>query len=213
MKKTLATLTFLLAGLTCNAQDFIKPVWGEGLYGSILEVNDSAVVFKNELNEGKYLPISNLEFIEYQNDGILYYHPQKQKWLGPEHMEECLLLEGKNIYIPIHHTSTEEYYMARRLRELVHEDRYWQLVNSPKEAHFILRTFFSYKKNQQAWLVLTDQDGNTIYKSFIVSARGVRPSDVGVEGAFNLFFNVLTDVKKKPFSIYHDYQKRKNALL
>lgn len=209
MKKVFATLTFLAAGLTCNAQDFIKPIWGEGLYGSVIEVNDSSVVFKNDMNEGKYLPVSNLEFIEYQKTGIEYYHPQTQKWINAADLEECLLLEGKNVYIPINHTTLEEYYMSRRLRELIRDDAYWNVVDSPKEAHFIMRPYFSYKRNQQAWMVLTDQEGNTIYKSFVVSAHGPRPSYVGIEGAYNLFDRVITEVKKKPFTIFNSYQKRK----
>lgn len=206
MRETVLSLFFLVC-LTVNSQDFIKPIQGAGIYGQVTQVNDTAVIFIDEQNQGKYLPLKNLEFIEYQKDGILYFNAQKQKWLQEDERIGNPLTVTKNIYIPIHHTSIEEYHMARRLRELLYEDGYWTVVDSPQEADFNLRVMFSFDKQPIAWFVITTHDGQTLYKSEVVASGGNTPDQAGVIGAYNIYSKALRYVKKKPYSIYYSFLK------
>lgn len=209
MKKITLLLFLFLICLSSNAQDFIKPLQGASMYGRVTQVNDTAVIFFNEMNQGKYLPLSNLEFIEYRKNGIQYFHPQRQRWLQEENLVGIPIEEKKNVYIPIHHTDIEEYHMARRLRELIAEDGYWNLVDTPQEANFNLRAFFSYDRQPLAWFVITTHDGHTLYKSEVVASGGNTPEQAGVIGAYNLFTKALPYVKKKPYSIWYRFLKRK----
>lgn len=206
MRETVLSLFFLVC-LTVNSQDFIKPIQGAGIYGQVTQVNDTAVIFMDEQNQGKYLPLKNLEFIEYQKDGILYFNAQKQKWLQENERTGNPLTVTKKVYIPIHHTNIEEYHMAKRLRELLYEDGYWTVVDSPQEADFNLRVMFSFDKQPIAWFVITTHDGQTLYKSEVVASGGNTPDQAGVIGAYNIYSKALRYVKKKPYSIYYSFLK------
>ena len=206
MREKVLSLFFLVC-LTVNSQDFIKPIQGSGMYGQVTQVNDTAVIFINEQNEGKYLPLKNLEFIEYQKDGILYFNAQKQKWLQENERTGNPLTVTKKVYIPIHHTNIEEYHMAKRLRELLYEDGYWTVVDSPQEADFNLRVLFSFDKQPIAWFVITTHDGQTLYKSEVVASGGNTPDQAGVIGAYNIYSKALRYVKKKPYNIYYRFLK------
>ena len=198
MKKIFATIVLSLLTLCLSAQDFIYTVDGNA-YWTDENVKDIKTIDELVIEVGrKYvrIPKSDIVLIEYMEGGVVVLQPEKIKKVEPVAFNGDLLSfmeRGKRVFIPYSSSDLYQRTGARRLRELLMESGYWNIVPCEKEADFIFEYVFDDKGNDHAYLMASDRTGKKILSTNSKFVSGFSPTKAARESAEKLYKKVFTN--------------------
>lgn len=195
MKKLL--LLLLLSPFFANAQDIITTSSGEEIKATVTTVTDSTISYKKFGTETP-LYTKNLKLIfqvKYQNGDIEKYNkeavPLDNILEVSRNSPKDLLKKGNNVFIAVPNGNSLESckYFFLNLRGW----NYWNIVNSPDKAHFIIEFYMEPKTFDFAnWIVFKTREKveflrSPIYRSSTTSLNGYNPYKAGANKVMNKF--------------------------
>lgn len=144
--------------LLCFPQDLIQLKDGKTLWANNTLTTDSYIEITLGNNSRQQYPLKDIVLVEYLEGGLTYYDSSFLKIIDEQTIKAPYFKEGDNVYIPFSSTRVAQRCGSIRLRELVQHYGYWNVVNSPLEAHFILEYVFNDNGADHAYLLLTSRD-------------------------------------------------------
>lgn len=173
-------------------EDFIRTVDGKNYW---VNLNASKIEDIDEIpiEEGRRIiriSKSDILLIEFMEEGLKILQPEKLHKVDPAIFNDDLdsfLAKGKRVYVPLASSSVQQRWGAKRLRELIMEDKYWQVVGCEDEADFILEYVFDDKGSDHAYLLFSDRRGTNIMSTQSLSASDWVPVHAGEESAEKLY--------------------------
>jgi hypothetical protein len=107
------------------------------------------------------------------------------------------MAEGKRDYIPLASSIIQQRWAAKRLRELMIENAYWQVVGCEEEADFIMEYVFDDTGSDHAYLLFTDRNGTKFLSTSNFSVSDLIPMNAGEKSAEKIFKYVYIDFVMK----------------
>lgn len=199
MKRTIATIVFSLAVLMVQAQDFdfVRTVDGKNYWANVRieKFDDVEDISVQDGRRMLRIPVSDVLLIEYLGSGLKILQPDKIKKVPPVPFDrdlESFLKRGKKVYIPLASNINQQRWGSKKLRELLMEDNYWEIVGCEDEADFILEYVFDDKGADHAYLMVSDRNGKHVLSTSNVGARDFSPVWAGEESGEKLHKKVMT---------------------
>ena len=135
--------------------------------------------------------------MEDEEKGLEILQPEFIKKVDPATAITPFYAKGNNLYIPMNSTKIAARAGGYMLRKLMMADREnWNVVDTPQEAHYIVKYIFDDSGSDKGYLKVEDRNGNVVYISNSVKARDFSPWDAGEESAEDLFNNLMKNIKK-----------------
>src|SRR5574344_387808 len=192
---TVVIFFFFVFNLT-NAQDYIKLINVMSYYSEIIEDSDDYIIHKSNRVELK-IPKSEIKLIEYLELGLVIYNEKYINSNNSPKDRESLFEKGSSVYVPFSSTKVVKRSGGLKLRELLKEDGFWNLVDCEMEADFIIEYLYLEKGRDKARIIIKDRTGNIIYESPKVSAKDFVPSHAGRESATKLYRRYIKKLRNK----------------
>ena len=106
-----------------------------------------------------------------------------------------LLAKGNSVFINMEGLTPAELSGARELMKQVSIDKFWKLVTTRDQAHFVLEYHMSTAGRDHAWLEIRSRDNSIICKNMSGNYRGTSES-IGEnrDVARKLYFSVITQL-------------------
>lgn len=197
MKKLIFLSLFFVCSNWAYPYSYFKTINGNRYFGDIKEETETHLFVELE-NEDRIvkIPKDELVLIEDEEFGLEVYKPDYLKPVDPNTAIEPFYAKGNNIYIPINSTKIVQRAGGCTLKMLfVTESPDWTIVDTEKEAHYIMKYVFDDKGADKAYIMVLDRTGKTVYTSAKVSARDFVPWHAGEESADKLYKTLLKNIK------------------
>ena len=179
MNKTLIFCFLCLSPILLSAQsnfDYLKIIGRQGEYITVMDVTSTAIEYENSYGVRKTIPVSDVEFLEYDGKVVYYKYNKKAHDVYDEYLQrisrrdpEKLLEKGAKVYVPLMYGDTRWQIMGCiNTREMLVKDhsKFWKLVDTEYEAEIILYYVAKYDDDDvNHYYVIENRDGETIYKS------------------------------------------------
>ncbi|MFA6762866.1 MAG: hypothetical protein WCR57_08055 [Bacteroidales bacterium] len=179
MKKLIIASVLFVFPLCLNAQtnfDYIKISRRNGEYITVMNVTSSDIEYENSYGLKKTIPVSEVDFLEYDGKVVYYKYNKKLHDVYDEQLQrvsrrdpEKLLEKGARVYVPLMYGESRWDIMGSiNTRKMLVEDHddFWKLVDTEYEAEIILYYVVNYDDDEMHhYYVIETRDGETIYKS------------------------------------------------
>jgi len=214
-KDSLSTLLFLFIFVfISSAQDYIKPVNGDGFYTNITDASGDLIIYK----QGSTLfsiAKEDVILVEFIEKGLIYYNKQYINELDVTDITGYIFSKGNCVYVPYFGNKIVKRRGAYNLRNILKEDGFWKVVDCPEEAHFIIEFVLNESvRPNTAHILIKERDGKVIFKSKSVNATSPSPYRAGNKAATGLYENYLKKLysyNKKSFernkNLYGEWYK------
>ena len=183
MRKLLFFIAILSLYQLCYSQDLVQLKDGRTIWANSTLTTDTYIEIISDNGSRRQYSIKDIVLVEYLEDGLVYYDSSFLKIIDVQSLKAPYFQKGNNVYIPFSSRSVVQRCGAIRLRELVQESGYWNVVNSPLEAHFTLKYVFDDKGKDHAYLEIMSRDSIKWYKTASVNASDWVPQHAGQESA------------------------------
>ena len=197
-RKILFALSLFLVS-SVYSQDFVRTIDGKiywtDLKGERLDNLDEIAV-----ENGRRIiriPTAQIVLVEYIETGLKILQPDKIQKKDPVAFNNNLsdfFAQGKRVYIPLASSIIAQRWGAKRLRELILENKYWELAGCEEEADFIMEYVFDDKGKDHAYLIMKDRMDENILSTSHVNASKIVPQHAGEESAEKLFKYCLKNI-------------------
>lgn len=167
-------------------QDLVKLTDGTSFFTEIQSVKDGVVTYQKG-PQTMTMPQSEVAFIEFKDSGVEYYNKSSLKVIAPESVGFPVYQQGNKVYIPFSSHMVVQRSGALRLRELVAEEKIWEVADCEDEAHFILEMVYSEEGKDHAILNLKNRNGELLYQTPKSKKSDWNDVDKGIEMADDLF--------------------------
>ena len=167
-------------------QDLIKLTDGTSFFTEIQSVKDGVVTYQKG-PQTMNMPQSEVAFIEFKDSGVEYFNKSSLKVIAPENVGFPVYQKGNKVYIPFSSHMVVQRSGALRLRELVAEEKIWEVADCEDEAHFILEMVYSEEGKDHAILNLKNRNGELLYQTPKSKKSDWNDVDKGIEMADDLF--------------------------
>jgi DNA polymerase III sliding clamp (beta) subunit (PCNA family) len=198
MKKIISVLILsLILTRLSYSQDIIKLVTGETIMEKVKEIRENEIVYKID-GSAPLMTIdkSKVAFIELEADKMYFYNydikkhdintPELQQ-LAMNNSSEIVKQE-MNVFVPISSKSVQERAARLKSKQILVRDGYWNVVETPHEAHFIFEFFIDDKGVDRAYFVMKSRDGDILYTSKkIIISHGDNQIEEGLKTAETFF--------------------------
>ncbi len=202
MKRTILTAFIFCISLFGYTQNFVKLTNGNSVWIDDVSDNGETVTFKPKDGFGYSVNKKDIAYIEYLEGGLHYINTDNIIDLNTTELQKTakedpnkLIQKGNSVYIPFSSTKVVTRSGGIRLRKMVQELGYWNVVGCDKEAHFILEFVYDERGKDKAYIILKTRDNIIFYKSKKVSAKDFIPSHAGQESAEKLFRKLKRKLK------------------
>lgn len=192
--KLYMTILFLFFSSNTFSQVFVRTLDGKNYWSKLnfekIEKEDYISV-----NDGRRIlriSKSDILLIEDMEEGLEILQPDKVNKVKPEAFNDNLaafFAANKKVYIPLASNAMQQRWGAKRLRELVEENYFWQLVGCEEEADLIMEYVFDDRGSDHAYLLFSDRNGTKVLSTSNVSASDFIAVHAGEESAEELFKN------------------------
>lgn len=164
MKKLLFTLAFCLIGYALIAQDLIKPINGKSFFTEIQSVENGIVKYQIGVSK-MTMPTADVVLIEFSEGGVQYFHPEALHEIDPNSIMQPVQQRGHKVYIPFSSKNLAQRSGALKLRELIREGGFWEVVDCKEEAHFILEFEYTEEGLDGGVVKVKDRNGNLLVQT------------------------------------------------
>lgn len=206
-KKILSAIILTMVSVSVYSQGFMRTVDGKN-YWTETKISDFKILEDLSVSDGRRvfrIQKSDILLVEFMEDGLVILQPDKVKKVPPVAFEDdfnSLMAKGKKVYVPLASSIVAQRSGAKRLREMLEELNFWEVVGCEEEADFILEYVYDDKGSDHAYLLFSDREGNGILISHAVSASDWIPSHAGQESAEKLFKRLIKNkIKNGHFTI------------
>ena len=193
MKKLLIASMFCAFPILLAAQtyfDYLKISERKGEYITVINVTSTAIEYENSYGLRKTIPVSDVEFLEYDSKVTYYKYNKQAHDVYDEYLQrisrrdpEKLLEKGAKVYVPLMYGDNRWQIMGcLNTREMLVKDhsQFWKLVDTEYEAEIILYYVAKYDDDDvHHYYVIESRDGETIYKSDDEEFEGGWRADMG----------------------------------
>jgi len=194
-KTSIMVFCFFLGFVNINAQDYIKPIEGNGFYAKVTNTIGDTIFY--ESNRTKFtISKKEVKLIEFLERGIVIYNKEYVQNIDVSNYNGLLYAEGNCVYIPFANDKVVQRAGAIKLRQLLKEDGFWKVVDCEQEAHFIIEYVFDETGLDKAYFHIKNRNGKIIYTSPKVGARDFVPSHAGQESATKLYEKHIKKLQK-----------------
>lgn len=188
MKKLILFIAILFLHQLCYSQNLIQFKDGRTIWANSTLTTDSYIEVSFSSDSRHQYLLKDIVLIEYLENGLVYYDSTYLKIINPKSITKPIYQQGNNVYIPFSSTYVAQRCGSIRLRELIEKSGYWNVVNSPLEAHFILKYIFDDTGKDHAYFVIESRDKENVYISRNVNASDWIPQHAGQESAEKLYY-------------------------
>lgn len=190
-KKVLLTVLFVVITLFgISAQDYIKPINGKGFYADVTDARGDSIRYKS--NRAKFsISKSDVVLVEYLEIGVVVYNKQYINSLDLTNYSGLLYAKGNKVYVPFSSDKMAQRHGSLKLRSLLKEDGFWNVVDCEEEAHCIIEYVFDDSGKDHAYIRVKDRKGVVIYESSSVRAKDFIPYHAGEESATKLYNKII----------------------
>ncbi|MDR2410074.1 MAG: hypothetical protein LBE13_18465 [Bacteroidales bacterium] len=174
MKKIIVILVALFFANLSYSQDIIKLVTGETIIANVNEIREDEIVYKSDASApSMIMNISKIAFIELEADKMYFYNYDIKKHdVNTPELQQLemnnpfeLVKKGMNVFVPISSKAVAERAGKLRTRQILSEDGYWNVVETPYEAHFIFEFFIDDIGRDMAFFVIKSRNEKVLYTS------------------------------------------------
>lgn len=183
MKKALLLSVGVFTTLLTNAQDLIIPKRGEPVKAYNTEVGSNFVFYMTEQKEdapilripkdsvliirradGSTLPLSgeNTNFNTLTNE---ITSSNDFPIIEESDIHGSFIAKGNRVYIPTNSIMSYERVGQERLKEIISQWGYWTVVDTPKQAHFVLHFITTTSWKDKSWLFVRPRKYYEAYPS------------------------------------------------
>ena len=200
--KLCMTTMFLFLSVETYCQGFVRTVDGKNYWSDVKfdKIDDHDDIAVKDGRRIIRIPKSEILLLEYMEEGLSILQPDKLNKVEPVPFNDDIasfMAEGKRVYIPLASSIIQQRWAAKRLRELMIENAYWQVVGCEEEADFIMEYVFDDTGSDHAYLLFTDRNGTKFLSTSNFSVSDLIPMNAGEKSAEKIFKYVYIDFVMK----------------